>query len=49
MRLYDDMSGKLNVITVTGLVESTARIDKIILYSRKHHKEYILFNSFVWN
>ena len=41
------MSGKLNVITVIRLVESTANIDKIILYSRKHHMEYIFFNSFV--
>ena len=35
------MSGKLNVITVIRLVKNTARIEKIILYSRKHHKEYI--------
>ena len=37
------MSGKLDVITVGRLVETTARIDKIIPYSRKHHKEYICF------
>ena len=35
------MSGKLNVITVSRLVETTARIEKIILYSRKHHLDLI--------
>ena len=36
MRLYH-MSGRLNVIAVGRLVETTARIEKLILYSRKHH------------
>ena len=31
------MSGKLNVITFIRLVGTMARIEKIILYSRKHH------------
>ena len=31
------MSGRLNVIAVGRFVETTARIEKTILYSRKYH------------